>query len=273
MDFTKLAQMRRKDQSALVKSSYDQLRACVGGQFRPGYFNSDEVLAAEADGLSVCDAVLGHVLASPPCPDGEARAGALLDRVSEALVPSEVENQCHNLHGACALMLDALGVPVVMVVGSVYATDENGRVFWMNRMVPPAFPGHSPGHSWLVTPWWYVADLALMHQYRVAGDYEKMRDSLRPVITANSNQALEPDVDWWRFDGGLRLPAEGYAQTTRYHDLIGWSRFESKSTIVRYLPTAPTLPVEAELSDVNIKIGGLTPREFFDANAPDLFAS
>ena len=45
------------------------------------------------------------------------------------------------------------------------------------------------------------------------------------------------------------------------------------STIVRYLPSALTLPVEAELTDVNIKIGGLSPKEFFDAYASDLFAT
>ena len=127
MKFMKLAETLRRDQSALVKSAYERLRDCIGDEFQPGYFNSDEVLAAEANGLPVCDAVLGHILASPPNVEGEVRARALLNRVAEALVPSEVENQCHNLHGACTLMLDALGVPVVMVVGSVYATDERGR--------------------------------------------------------------------------------------------------------------------------------------------------
>ena len=188
-------------------------------------------------------------------------------------MPSEVENQSHNLHGASALMLDALGVPVVMVVGSVYATDESGRVFWLNRLVGPAFPGHNPGHAWLLTPWWRVADLALMHQFGVAGDYDDMRDSLRPVITVNSNETLEPEASWWRFEGGRRLPAEGYVATTKYHDLIGWSQFKVGSTIVRYLPSALTLPVEAELTDVNIKICGLSPKEFFDAYGSDLFAT
>ena len=273
MEFVTLAEVRRKGQSDLVKSAYEELKDCIGGEFQPGYFNSGEVLAAEAKGLSVCDAVLGHILASSLSIEGEARASALLDRVSEALVPSEVENQCHNLHGACALMLDALGVPVVIVVGSVYATDESGRVFWLNRLVGPAFPGHNPGHTWLLTPWWRVADLALMHQFGVAGDYDDMRDSLRPVITVNSNETLEPEASWWRFEGGRRLPAEGYVATTKYHDLIGWSQFKVGSTIVRYLPSALTLPVEAELTDVNIKIGGLSPKEFFDAYASDLFAT
>ncbi len=273
MEYVTLADVRRKDQSALVKSSYDQLKACVGGQFQPGYFNSDEVLAAEAKGLSVIDAVLGHVLASLPSEDGEARARALLDRVSEALVPSEVENRCHNLHGACALMLDALGIPVVVVVGSVYATDESGQVFWLNRLGGPTFPGHNPGHAWLLTPWWRVADLALIHQFGVAGDYDNMRDYLRPIISVNSSETLEPEVGWWRFEDGLPLPPYGYVETTRYHDLIGWSELKLGSTTVRYLPSAPTLPVEPELSDVNVKIGGLSPREFFDANASDLFAS
>ena len=128
---------------------------------------------------------------------------------------------------ACALMLDALGVPVVMVVGSVYATDESGHVFWLNRLGGPAFPGHNPGHAWLLTPWWRVADLALMHQFGVAGDYDNMRDSLHPVITVNSNETLEPEVGWWRFEDGLPLPADGYVETTKYHAQLytsyGWA--------------------------------------------------
>ena len=270
MEFVTLAEVQRKGQSALVKAAYEELKDRIGGEFQPGFFNSDAVLAAEANGLSVCDAVLGHVLAYPTNVEDEARARALLNRVSEALVPSEVENQCHNLHGACTLMLDALGVPVVMVVGSVYATDESGHVFWINRLVPPTFPGHNPGHAWLLTPWWRVADLALMHQFSVAGDYDDMRNSLHSFITVDTNETLEPEVGWWRFEGGLRLPAEGYAATTKYHDLIGWSQLKLGSTIVRYLPSALTLPAEAELKDVNVKIGGLSPKEFFDANVSDL---
>ena len=270
MELVTLTEVRRKNQSALVKSAYEQLKDCIRGEFQPGYFNRNEVLAAEANGLSVCDAVLGHILGSSQSVDGEALARALLDRVSETLVPSEVENRCHNLHAACSLMLDALGVPVVMVIGSVYATDESGGVFWLNRLIPPTFPGHNPGHAWLLTPWWRVADLALMHQFGVAGDYDDMRDSLCPLITVSSNETLEPEVGWWGFEGGLRLPEDGYAEATKYHDLIGWSQFKLGSTIVRYLPTALTLPKEAKLSDVNIKIGGLSPKEFFDANASDL---
>ena len=270
MEFLTLAKEQRKIQSGLVKAAYEGLKDLIGGEFRPGYFNSDEVLAAESNGLSVCDAVLGHILASPPNVEGEARARTLLNRVSEALVPSEVENQCHNLHGACTLMLDALGVPVVMVVGSVYATDESGHEFWINRLVPPAFPGHNPGHAWLLTPWWRVADLALMHQFGVAGDYDEMRNSLSPVITVGTKETIEPEVGWWRFEGGLRLPAKGFAATTKYHDLIGWSQLKLGSTIVRYLPAALTLPTEAALADVNVKIGGLSPKEFFDAIVSDL---
>ena len=81
MEFVKLAEVGRKGQSALVKSAYEELKDCVGGEFRPGYFNSDDVLAAEANGLSVCDGVLGHILASSLNKEGEARARALLDRV------------------------------------------------------------------------------------------------------------------------------------------------------------------------------------------------
>ena len=109
-----------------------------------------------------------------------------------------------------------------------------------------------------------------MHQFGVAGDYDEMSRSLRPVITVDTNETLEPEVDWWRFEGRIRLPAEGYAATTKYHDLIGWSQLKLGGTTVRYLPSALTLPVEAELKDVSIKIGGLSPKEFFDANLSEL---
>ena len=273
MEFVTLLETRRRNQSALVRLAYEQLKNCTGGEFQAGYFNSEKVRAAEANGLSVCDAVLGHILASPLSVEGETRARALLSRVSESLVPSEAENKCHNLHGACALMLDSLGVPVVMVVGSVYATDESGCAFWLNRLVGPAFPGHNPGHSWLLTPWWRVADVSLTHQFGVVGDYDAMRSSLRPLITINSNETHKSEVGWWRFEDGLPLPSDGYAEVTKYHDLIGWSQFKSGSAVVRYLPSALTLPMESELSEVNIKIGGLSPREFFDMNASDLFAA
>ena len=273
MEYETRARIRRTEVNALVKTAHDALRDLVGGQFGPGYFNSRQVLAAEVNGLSVLDGVLGHVLASSVSAEQEARAGALLEQVSAALVASEVENQCHNLHGACALMLDALGIPVIQVWGSVYATDEAGREFWINRLVEPAFPGHNPGHSWLLTPSWRVVDLALVHQYAVAGDYEDMRGSLRPIITSDSSETAEPDVKWWRFEDGSRLGRERYAAATQYHELMGWTQVQLGPTTVRYLPSAVTLPDVPEMGDVNIRIGGLSPREFFDKRATDLDGS
>ena len=270
LDPTDLAQIERKRVNALVTSAYDALRDLVGSAFVPGYFNFGNVLAAEENGLSVLNGVLGHVLSSSLSEEQEAKARILVERVSGALVQSEVENRCHNLHGACALMLDALGIPVIQVWGSVYATDEAGRTFWINRLVHPDFEGHNPGHSWLLTPSWRVVDLALMHQYAVAGNYEDMRDSLRRIIVASSNETFEPDVTWWRFEDGRRLGAEGFAKATQYHELIGWTQIELGATTVRYLPSAVTLPSESEMGDVNIKIGGLSPRQFFDENASDL---
>ena len=264
---------RRIRQRASVKLAYEQLKDCLAGEFAPGYFNSPRALAAERNGLEMCDAVLGHAIASTPNADAEARALELLNRVSQALVASEVENRCHNLHAAFALMLDALHVPVVVVWGSVYAADEEGRAFWLNAWNAPAFPGHRPGHSWLLTPSWRVVDLALIHQFGVPGDYGDIRATLPPVITVTSIEVSEPDVSWWRFAGGDVLAADKYAYATRYHDVIGWSQYKSGSTTVRYLPGAPSLPKETEMADVNIKIGGLSAREFFDRNASDLVPS
>ena len=264
---------QRKRQRASVKVAYEQLKGCLAGEFAPGYFNSPRALAAESDGLGVCDAVLGHVLATSPNADAEARALEVLNRVSRALVASEVENRCHNLHGACALMLDQLHVPVVMVWGSVFASDEEGRAFWLNAWDGLTSQENRPGHSWLLTPSWRVADLALMHQADVPGDYDDIRATLSPVIAVTSCEASEPDVRWWRFAGGQRLTAARYADSTLYHDVIGWSQHKSGSTTVRYLPGSMTLPKEAELADVNIKIGGLCPREFFDRHVSDLVPS
>ena len=264
---------QRKRQRASVKVAYEQLKDCLAGEFAPGYFNSPRALAAESDGLRLCDAVLGHVLAVSPNADAEARALELLKRVARALVASEVENRCHNLHGACALMLDALHIPVVMVWGSVFATDEEGRAFWLNAWDGLTSQENRPGHSWLLTPSWRVTDLALVHQADVSGDYDDIHATLRPVITVTSSEASEPDVSWWRFTGGYPLTAAMYAEATLYHDVIGWSQYKSGPTTVRYLPGATILPEEAELADVNIKIGGLSPREFFDRNASDLVPS
>ena len=261
---------RRERQRTSVNVAYEQLKNCLAGQFAPGYFNSSQVLAAENDGLDVCEGVLGHVLAVPPNVEAKSRALELLKRVSRALISSEVENRCHNLHGACALMLDQLQVPVVIVWGSVFATDEEGNEFWMNSWDGLTSEENRPGHSWLLTPSWRVADLALVHQANVPGAYRDLRATLNPVITVDSSEASEPDVSWWRFSNGQHLTEFMCARSTRYHDVIGWSQHKSDSTVVRYLPEAMTLPEESELGDVNIKIGGLSPRKFFDRYASDL---
>ena len=267
------AKEQRKRQRASVEESYKRLKDCLASDFRPGYFNSPRARAAESDGLPICDAVLGHILATSPNADAEERALALLNRVSQALVASEVENRCHNLHGACALMLDALNIPVVMVWGSVFAADEEGRAFWLNAWDGLTSQENRPGHSWLLTPSWRVADLALVHQSGVSGDYDDIRATLPPIITVSSSEVSEPDASWWRFAGGHRLTAAMYSQSTLYQDVIGWSHYKSGPTTIRYLPGAMTLPKEVEMADVSIKIGGLSPREFYDEYASDLVSS
>ena len=268
--FMKYVLKQRRHQRASVEAAHEQLKDCLDGEFEPGYFNSPKALVAENGGLSVIDAVLGHVIDESPNVEVEARTIELLNRVSRSLVTSEVENRCHNLHAACALMLDALNVPVVIVWGSVYATGKRGRAFWLNAVTPPSFPGHRPGHSWLLTPSWRVADLSLVHQYGVIGDYGKVQPTLPRVITVTSSEASEPARNWWRTSVGSRLTAEQYIHETRYYDVIGWSQYKSGSTTVRYLPGSVTLPEEVEMGDIDIRIGGLSPREFFDKYASDL---
>ena len=160
-----------------------------------------------------------------------------------------------------------------MVWGSVYAAGKRDRAFWLNAVTAPSFPDHRPGHSWLLTPSWRVADLALVYQYGVTGAYGKISATLPPVIAVATSEASESDVNWWRSLGGSRLTADQYANETQYHDVIGWSQYKSGFTTVRYLPGAVVLPEEAEMGDVDIKIGGLSAREFFDQNASDLIPS
>ena len=219
------------------------------------------------------DGVLGHVLASELDADAEERALELLNRVAQALVASEVENQCHNLHVACFLMLDALHIPVAVVRGSVYATDEQGQRFWLNSLDGWDSQEHRPGHSWLITPSWRVADLALVHQAEVSGNYDAIRATLSPVITVTSSEVSEPVGSWWRFADGRSMERAMYAEATQYQNVIGWSQYTSEATTVRYLPGAITLPIEAELACIDIRIGGVSPREFFDQNASDLIPS
>lgn len=263
----------RRQQRDLVNHSYERLSIHIDGNFGPGYFNSPGALAAENDGLNIGEAVLGHVIASSPDTDAQERARELLNRVSGALVPSEVENRCHNLHGACALMLDELNVPVALVRGSVYATGKGGRSFSLNALDGLDTPVYRPGHSWLITPSWRVADIALVHQAGVPGHYSDIRATLPPVMTVTSSETSEPIPSWWRFGSGLRLTDAMYTAATRYQHVIGWSQYTSGSTTVRYLPSGITLPKEAELAEVEIRIGGLSPREFFDQNASDLIPS
>ena len=268
------AQEIRGWQKALVGREYERLKVILAGDFCPGYFNSPrarDAELAEQNGLSICDAMLGYILDSNPDKDSEVRARELINRVSKAVVSSEVKNECHNLHGACALMLDALHIPVVVVWGSVYASDQHGHSFFLNAWDGPVLPGYRPGHSWLLTPHLRVADIALVHQSDVRGNYDALRSSLPPVITVDSSEESEPDVNWLQLQNGRAPSADQFAKSTRYHDIIGWSQHDSGPTTVRYIPGAVSMPCEAEMGDVRIKIGGLSPREFFNRHAKDLF--
>ena len=267
-------QERRILQRDRVNVAYERLKECVDGNFAPGYFNSPGALAAEEEGLSIGDGVLGHVLASAPDADAEERALELLNRIAQALVASEVENRCHNLHAACFLMLDALHIPVAVVRGSVYATDEQGQRFWLNVLDGWDSQEYRPGHSWLITPSWRVADLALVYQAEVPGNYDAIRDTLSPVISVTSSEVSEPVGSWWRFTGGRSIERAIYAEATQYQNVIGWSQYTSEATTVRYLPSAITLPEDVDdLASIDIRIGGVSPREFFDQNASDLILS
>lgn len=157
-----------------------------------------------------------------------------------------------------------------MVWGSVCATDQDGHSFSLNHWNASQSEDHRPGHSWLLTPYWRVADISIVHQSVVPGNYEELRKTLPSVITVASSEASEPDINWWRLENGSALSTHRYAESTMYHEIIGWSQHVGETTTVRYLPAALEIPREAEMGEVNIRIGGVSPREFFDRYAGDL---
>jgi len=254
----------RQQQRKMVESAYRDLHALLGGDFSPGYFNRPEVLDAERSGLAVCDGVLGHVLRAPRTSEEEAEATALLRAVGDALVPDEVENRCHNLHSAVMLMLDRIGCPAIVVWGSVHASALASRGFVLNAGMSPRFPGHRPGHAWIMTPYWSVTDLALAYGYNVGDDYERLAPSIPKLVQIRTRESSEPDREWWRLPSSQPFVMDdaAYAHATKYLDLVGWSQDVAEDVTLCYLPGAMAVPEEPEMNDVSVQIGGRPPGDF-----------
>lgn len=261
---------KRLTVKATVDSAYRQLSELVKGDFSPGYFNRPAVLQAEKQGLEVCDAILGHVLNAPKSPDRKAAALELLKRIEKGLINSEVQNQCHSLHGAVALMLDKIGCPAVVIWGSLNAIAPGSTGFRLIGEGAPQFLGHRPGHSWLLTPYWSVVDLALAHQYGVGDDYESLKKVIPKLILVSNQENSEPDRAWLQSPGqpNSSVPELVYCNATKYFDVIGWSKYQSDYMTIMYIPGAVCIPTESELDEINIRIGGKPPGEFLAENFP-----
>lgn len=261
-------QDRRMAQARTVDESYAALSSLLHGTFTQGCFNKPEVLAAERRGLSVCDGMLGHVLQAERDPQIAAKASRLLNAVRDGIVPAEVESRCHNLHSAVMLMLDRIGCPSVVVWGSVNASAPGTVGFVLNAAVGLRGPNHRPGHSWLLSPYWAVADLALKHQFAagVGDDYAVLRPRIPSLIVSESTELSEPEPKWWRIPGRpgiVEPPVEVYANESKYQDVLGWTKVELESLTVRYLPGAVAIPEEDDINAVEVVIGGMRPGDFF----------
>lgn len=255
---------RRRRQKDRVASAYADLSCLLQGDFGPGFINRTEVLEAERNGLPVLDGLLGYILNGNHPPENRENVDALFGAVGDAIVREEVVNRCHNLQGAVALMLDAIGCPAIMIWGSVNASSRGTRGFALNANIPPESRDHRPGHSWILTPYGFVNDVALVHGDEVGDDYDLLAPSIPKLVQIPAYETSEPEKSWWRLPSPQTylINDAAYAQSTQYHNLLGWSQCVSEDLTIRYLPAAVTLPEESDLNDVNIRIGGMRPGEF-----------
>lgn len=262
----------RNDTKKTIDTAYRELLDIVKGDFSPGYYNRKEVIDAETKGLSICDAILGHVINAPKDQKQEEASLELLTRIQRKIIDEEIVNQCHNLHGAVALMLDRIGCPAIMIWGSLNAISPRSSGFRLIAEAEPEFSGHRPGHCWLLTPYWSVTDLALAHQSGVGDDYEILKAHIPSLILERSQNQSEPERSWLRPSGqpSANVPDSIFCNATKYHDVIGWTEVKLASLTISYIPGAVTIPSEHELNEINILIGGKRPGDFFSQSCADL---
>lgn len=258
----------RRQQRKAVDNAYENLTDLLDDNFEPCFFNRTDVLSAERRGFPVLDGLLGYILNGTHPPDKARDASELLVLVREAIGHDDVENSCHNLHGAVALMLNAIGCPAIVVWGTVHASAPGTDGFVLNANIAPQFPGHRPGHAWIMTPYNSVNDVALAHGYNVGNHYESLMPSIPKLIQISGHETSEPDVGWWHIPSSqsFRLDGQKYADSTKYQDVIGWSQATFGELTIRYLPGAVSLPEEADLNDIKIRIGGQLAGDFFSEN-------
>ena len=265
--FERTAGSKRDHTKIRVDTEYARLRKIVGDDFSRDYFNSASVLGAEdKGGLAVCDAALGRVLASAN--DnlvGSQQAEELISRVARALKPSEARGRCHNIAAALVLFLAQIDYPSVMAWGLVSCVASDGREFVLNPLESLAGPHHRPGHGWLVTPHWRVVDLSLAIQGDVGDSYDSLQPIIPNKILATSHEDSPPDPQWWRLPGmrSTSINPDQFANETEYHSILGWTRVALDEAEVRYVPGAMVLPGEADMNDIDLKIAGRRPGDFY----------
>lgn len=256
----------------LVEIHFQKLHEVLDGRFAAVYFNAPKVLEAEAQGLDVVLGALGHVRDISISTELSRRAAELVNRVIDRLVPGEVTNRCHNLHMALLMFLDQIGYPAVQAIGLVNAEDPQGRGFVLNPAQSPTAI-YTPGHSWLITPEYWVLDISLCHQRDTGDEYEELKIHLPKAIRIPEKLHTEPPMRWWRLPGQKvsNLNQETYSYETSLLNITGWSLFENESILSRYVPTKLRLPEARELEEItNIQIGGLDPARFFHRYLQDL---
>ena len=188
------AAFKRATYFGWAKQAYEELDRLLAGDFSPCFFNRSEVLAIEKKGTKVVGGLLWHARNSPR---PEARKPAVLTalaRIQGALVYAEIVNQCHDLHAAIALYLNRLGCPAVVVRGTLEASAPGTRGFIMSTALDAAKPGYKTGHSWIVTPFWYVVDLSLAHQSGVGDDHEALKSKIPSTILIETRENSEPKL-------------------------------------------------------------------------------
>jgi hypothetical protein len=187
--------------------------------------------------------------------------------IADHVQHDEVVNQCHNLGLELFMMLDQLGIPSVVVWGTLWAESLDGDFqFVLTPYVQKENEDHRPGHSWVMTPELMVVDLALKHQAWVPGTYDAHRESLPAVVIAqDAENDTPPDPAWFHRPDHPPLPWQLLqSDALKYWPTLGWSQVDTDALRLRYVPNAIGLPsVGDDLHRALPLIGGETPHRFF----------
>lgn len=261
----------------LAENAYKELHKLIGGEFDRNFFNKPKVLEAEESGLALMAAILWYMRYAELIFDPAIKERSLtaLHRIQSLLIPLEIMNRCHDLHAVISLYLNKIGCPAIVIRGTIAASAPGTSGFVLNTATEAIDQKYKTGHSWLVTPYWWVVDLSLAHQENAGDDYEILKNKIPPLILIDGKEMSEPNREWWRWPGEKysTITDEEYVQQTRFFKLLGWSQLQANDLTIRYLPFYMSLPESGEAEDMNkmkIKIAGMGPEDFFNKYLADL---